>query len=90
LVTISDVSLGHLLAGALHQFKFNLVLNLLHGHSLVTGHTDAVSDLMNQSLVFTHFGLKHRFTDCGLDFFIIIADYAPVTLNYGLYHLLYF
>ena len=47
LVTVGDISLGHLLSGGLHEFQLHAVLNLLHCHLFLAGNSDAVGDFVD-------------------------------------------
>ena len=86
LVAIGDVTLGHFLAGRVHQLKLHAVLYLLDGHLLAACHGDYVGDACNERFVLAHLGGEHCLADCSLDFFFIVADDASVALDHCMYH----
>ena len=85
-LAVIDIASGDLLAGALHQLQFHLVLDVLDAHLAATTRANAVSNALDQALVLTGIGGEHRLAYCGLNFFLIIADDAAITLQYGLNH----
>lgn len=86
LVTVSDVTLGHLLARRLHQLYLHAVLNLLHGHALRPGDTYPVGDALNQRLVLSGLGGEHSLAYGRLYFLFVVADHAAISFDYCLYH----
>ncbi len=86
LIAIGDITLGHFLARAFHQFYLHAILNLLYGHALFSGHAYTIDNLMDQSLVLSHFGLKHGLAYGCHYFFFVISHDAAVALYHDLYH----
>ena len=41
---------------------------------------------MDERFVFAQLGLKHRLADGGFDFLFVVANYAAVAFDNGLYH----
>ena len=85
---IVDVASCHLLAGALHQFQFHLVLDVLDAHLAAATLTDTVGDALNERLILSGWGCQHRLADRRFDFFLVIADDTAITLQYCLNHIL--
>ena len=49
---------------------------------------DTVGNALDEALVLTVIGCKHRFTDCSLDFLLVIADHTAISFKYSLDHIL--
>src|SRR3712207_969293 len=88
LVAILDISLGHILSRTAHQLYFHSVLNSLDGHLRLSFIYNVAGDFLYQILVLTLLGVQHRLTDGGHDLLFVEANYATITLYYGLYHFL--
>ena len=86
LVAIGDIAFGDFLAGAVHEFKLDHILNVFHGHAFVAFGSDTVCYFLYQRLVFTKLGCKHGLADGCLDFFLIVTHDTTVAFDYYLYH----
>ncbi len=80
LVSVCDIFFCHFLAGALHQFNFNAVLNFLDSHAFLSGYPDAVGYFQYQGFVLAEVCGKHGLAYGGLDFFFVVTYYTAVTL----------
>ena len=87
LVAVLDIYLGHVFAGALHEFELHKVLDFFHGHLRLASHGDAVCNLMYEVLVFALVGAKHSFADSGNNLLFVETDDASVTFDYCLDHI---
>src|SRR3712207_2051060 len=88
LVAILDISLGHILSRTAHQLYFHSVLNSLDSHLRLSFIYNVAGDFLYQILVLTLLGVQHCLTDGGHDLLFVEANYATITLYYGLYHFL--
>ena len=82
LVAIGDILTGHVLARTLHQLTLYLVLDLLHAHLLLAACSDTGADTCHQLLVFTLFGMDHRFADSGLYLFLVESHDTTVAFHH--------
>ena len=87
LVAVADVFLGDLLAGAVHQFVLDDVLDLFHGHFLLVDAGNRVGDLGGEDDILSVFRHIHGFQDGGDDFLVVEFDVSSVAFQYSLDHI---
>ena len=78
-VAVTDVLLGHLLAGAVHQVVLNHFLDFFHGHDIFVQLGDSLGNLGGEDDILTGIGHIHGLQDGGNNLLVVEIYTATVT-----------